>query len=139
MGLQGNPCNENRDPAMRTGVPCNENRVFPVGIDLQGVPCKPYRVWVCSVPQGLTILLYILCLNDIGWKEISDKVHQSVFGGNVSLNLITLNGFSTFSRLDCCDQNDSQYNCNYCGAHVVKNSSCTHFAQKKGVNTYECL
>ena len=19
-------------------------------IDLQGVPCKPYRVWVCSVP-----------------------------------------------------------------------------------------
>jgi hypothetical protein len=31
-GLQGNPCNENRDPAMRTGVPCNENRVFHVGI-----------------------------------------------------------------------------------------------------------
>ena len=53
-GLQGNPCNENRDPAMRTGVPCNENRVFPVGIDLQGVPCKPYRVWVCSVPNALT-------------------------------------------------------------------------------------
>ena len=50
-GLQGNPCNENRDPVMRTGVPCNENRVFPVGIDLQGVPCKPYRVWVCSVPK----------------------------------------------------------------------------------------
>ena len=20
-------------------------------IDLQGVPCKPYRVWVCSVPN----------------------------------------------------------------------------------------
>ena len=51
-GLQGNPCNKNRDPAMRTGVPCNENRdpamrtgfpcnesrVFPVGIDLQGFP-----------------------------------------------------------------------------------------------------
>jgi hypothetical protein len=36
-GLQGNPCNENRDPAMRTGVPCNENRFFSVGIDLQGV------------------------------------------------------------------------------------------------------
>jgi hypothetical protein len=48
-GLQGNPCNENRDPAMRTGVPCNENRFFPVRIDLQGVPCKPYRVWVCNV------------------------------------------------------------------------------------------
>ena len=40
-GLQGNPCNENMDPAMRTGVPCNENRLFPVRIDLQGVPCKP--------------------------------------------------------------------------------------------------
>ena len=48
-GLQGNPCNENRDPAMRTGVPCNENRFFPVGIDSQGVPCELYRVWVCSV------------------------------------------------------------------------------------------
>ena len=48
-GLQGNACNENRDPAMRTEVRCNENRGFPVGIDLQGVPCKPYRVWVCSV------------------------------------------------------------------------------------------
>ena len=47
-GLQGNPCNENRDPAMRTGVPCNENKFFPVRIDLQGVPCKTYRV--CRVP-----------------------------------------------------------------------------------------
>ena len=46
--IQGNPCNKNRDPAMKTGVPCNEYRFFPVGIDLQGVPCKPYRVWVCS-------------------------------------------------------------------------------------------
>ena len=34
---------------MRTGVPCNENRFFPVRIDLQGVPCKPYKVWVYSV------------------------------------------------------------------------------------------
>ena len=47
-GLQGNLCNENRDPAMRKGVPCNENRFFPVGIDSQGVPCEPYRVWVYS-------------------------------------------------------------------------------------------
>ena len=53
-GLQGNPCNENRDPAMRTGVPCHENRVFPVGIDLQGVPCKPYRVWVFRVVIYIT-------------------------------------------------------------------------------------
>ena len=34
---------------MRTGVPCNENWFFPVRIDLQGVPCKPYKVWVYSV------------------------------------------------------------------------------------------
>ena len=34
--IQGKPCNENREPAMRTGFPCNESRVFPVGIDLQG-------------------------------------------------------------------------------------------------------
>ena len=53
MDLQGNPCNENRDPVMRTGVPCNENCFFPVRIDLQGVPCKPYRVWVCSVLRVL--------------------------------------------------------------------------------------
>ena len=52
MGLQGNPCNDNRDPAMRTGVPCNENRFFPVRIDLQGVPCKPYRDWVYSVAKA---------------------------------------------------------------------------------------
>ena len=57
MGLQGNPCNKNRDPAMRTGVPCNENRVFPVGIDSQGVPCEPYSVWVCS--EGLIVLFLI--------------------------------------------------------------------------------
>ena len=37
-GLQGNPCNENRDPAMRTGFPCNKSRIFPAGIDLQGIP-----------------------------------------------------------------------------------------------------
>ena len=36
--IQGNPCNENREPAMRTGFPCNESRYFPVGIDLQGFP-----------------------------------------------------------------------------------------------------
>jgi hypothetical protein len=36
--IQGNPCNENRDPAMKTGFPCNESRFFPVGIDLQGFP-----------------------------------------------------------------------------------------------------
>jgi hypothetical protein len=50
--IQGKPCNENRDPAMRTGFPCNESSFFLVGIDLQGVPCKPYRVWVYSVVCG---------------------------------------------------------------------------------------
>ena len=47
-GLQGNPCNENRDPVIKTGVPCNEKRFFLVRIDLQGLPCKPYSVWVYS-------------------------------------------------------------------------------------------
>jgi hypothetical protein len=40
-GLQGNPCNENRDPVMRTGVPCNENRFFPVK--------KTYREFLVSL------------------------------------------------------------------------------------------
>ena len=35
-GLHGNPCNENRDPAMRAGVPCNENRFFPVSLTGSG-------------------------------------------------------------------------------------------------------
>ena len=39
-GLQGNSCNENRDPAMITGVPCNENRVFPVGIYFLSSSCS---------------------------------------------------------------------------------------------------
>ena len=39
-GLQGNPCNENRDPSMRTGIPCNENRFFPVQKPSQGKPCS---------------------------------------------------------------------------------------------------
>ena len=34
---------------MRTGLPFVENRFFPMRIDLQGVLCKPYRVWVHSV------------------------------------------------------------------------------------------
>ena len=37
---QGNPCNENRVPAMRTGLPCNENRFFPVRQSTQGKPCS---------------------------------------------------------------------------------------------------
>ena len=36
--IQGKPCDENREPGMRTGFPCNESRFFPVGIDLQGNP-----------------------------------------------------------------------------------------------------
>jgi hypothetical protein len=37
---QGNPCNENRVPAMRKGVPCNENRFFLVRKTSQGKPCS---------------------------------------------------------------------------------------------------
>ena len=57
-GLQGNPCNENRDPAMRTGVPCDENRFFPVEIGSQGVPCELYRVWVYSVTNKILHLFH---------------------------------------------------------------------------------
>ena len=77
MGLQGNPCNENRDPAMRTGVPCNENRFFPVGIGSQGVPCELYRVWVCSVKTNLknnvikhqTIFIFIFLILKIVFQR----------------------------------------------------------------------
>ena len=59
-GLQGNTCNENRDPAMRTGVPCNENRFFPGEFNTQGKPYSGpvlalYRIAVqfCSRIVGL--------------------------------------------------------------------------------------
>ena len=70
--VEGFTGNENRDSVMRTGVRCNENRVFPVEIDLQRVPCEPYRVWVYSIARKetnvplhknsyeLTVLIYIL-------------------------------------------------------------------------------
>ena len=40
FSTQGNPCNENRVPAMRTRVPFNENRFFPVWKNSQGKPCS---------------------------------------------------------------------------------------------------
>ena len=48
--IQGKPCNENREPAMRTGFPCNESRYFHVGIDLQGFPvrCTGFGFAVCQ-------------------------------------------------------------------------------------------
>ena len=48
--IQGKPCYENREPAMRTGFPCNESRFFPVGIDLQGkaVSCTVFGFTVHS-------------------------------------------------------------------------------------------
>ena len=58
---------------MRTGFPCNDSRFFPVEIDLQGVPCKPYRVWVYSVDASLKMnsLLYIVIINlNINLKKI---------------------------------------------------------------------
>ena len=59
-GLQGNPCNKNRDPAMRTGIPCNENRVFPVGIDLQGFPVSytGFGFTVHGLNHGLLFSLF---------------------------------------------------------------------------------
>ena len=36
--LQGNPCNENKDPVMRTGVPCNENRFSLWELTYRGLP-----------------------------------------------------------------------------------------------------
>ena len=52
--VQGKPCNQNREPTMRTGFPCNESRFFPVGIDLQGkaVSCTGFGFTVlhCCLP-----------------------------------------------------------------------------------------
>ena len=42
-------CNLEGKCRVLQGNLCNKNRFFPVRIDLQEVPSKPYRVWVCSV------------------------------------------------------------------------------------------
>ena len=71
-GLQGNPCNENRDPAMRTGVK----------IDLQGVPCK--RLWVCSVRKTVfckePCLIHILFTLSISKWGVQRNDKQSSLG-----------------------------------------------------------
>ena len=53
---QGNPCNENRVPAMRTGFPCNKNRFFPVWKNSQGKPCS-----------GPVLALYGIAVNTTAW------------------------------------------------------------------------
>merc|ERR1712051_529027 len=66
--IQGKPCNENRDPAMRTGFPCNESRVFPVGIDLQGFPVSftgfgfavYYNLWTILIQWLLCFFIHII-------------------------------------------------------------------------------
>ena len=47
-------------------------------IDLQGVPCKPYRVWVCSA--GIRFLLYGLNSYNIHivWKCSHTFLHTYV-------------------------------------------------------------
>ena len=90
-GLQGNPCNENRDPAMRTGVLCNKNRVFPVGIDLQGVPFKLYRVWVCSVHK------YMLFFEKR--KPLMPHILLDIFGKVMTIKTFDPNGYYSFCSL----------------------------------------
>ena len=54
-----------------------------MGIDLQGVPCKPYRVWVCSA--GSSSYLCVLCqlhtnFSSIDYLFVLTKVHERVEG-----------------------------------------------------------
>ena len=57
--IQGNSCNENKDPAMKTGVLCNEYRFVPVGIDLQGFPVSftgfGFAVWYTFLTIQYTV------------------------------------------------------------------------------------
>ena len=78
---------------MRTGVPCNENRVFPVRIDLQGVPCKPYRVWVCSVDKHN--LSPKNCLIEIGASNsVADFKAESTLGADGTKRIQISQSFS---------------------------------------------
>ena len=62
---QGNPCNENRVPAMRKGVPCNENRFFPVRKTSQGKPC-PSRVLAL---YEIAVCFYLMYANFFAIQE----------------------------------------------------------------------
>ena len=63
---------------------CNENRFFLVRIDLEGVPCKPYRVWVCSARFILGI--------GIGAKIFCSETETFLFSKKTQIFLM----FSTF-------------------------------------------
>ena len=58
---QGNPCNENRVPAMRTGFPCNENRFFPARKTSQGKPCSGPVLALYGIAVYITVQNTIWC------------------------------------------------------------------------------
>ena len=101
QGLQRNPCNENRIPAMRTGF------IFP-----EGVPCKPSRLWICSAEA----LFFMFCLfwpRKIFWEYkliVFSLLHEKTSSWKVGYILLkncknfgtakTLIVFSMFLLLD---------------------------------------
>ena len=97
--LQGNPCNEYRDPGMRTGVPCNKNRFFPVGIGSQGVPCELYRVWVCSAWSSSSLNAPYFHLRDLVSIAQKNRVFLSLHIWNTLLSILILYlGFYHFPK-----------------------------------------
>ena len=91
--VQGNPCNENREPAMRTGFPCNESRFFPVGIDLQGNPVS-YTGFGFAV-YNLNFLNSVTCTCHkriyVSWNSISMFLRTGFLRRVVTLQTIPRN------------------------------------------------
>ena len=66
-------------------------RVFPVGIDLQGVPFKLYRVWVCSVHK------YMLFFEKR--KPLMLHILLDIFGKVMTIKTFDPNGYYSFCSL----------------------------------------
>ena len=79
--IQGKPCNQNREPAMRTGFPYKESRFFPVGIDLQGkaVSCTGFGFTVHAIGKNKTKgILKFICVLELhsSSKERGNRDHK---------------------------------------------------------------
>ena len=87
----------------------------PLGIDLQGVPCEPYRVWVCNV----VLCLGCKCQNSTPISTLQthpDK--RSVRNGGCPIKFLTIAGRS--HTINCISRYVS--NCNYCALVIINYS-----------------
>ena len=110
--IQGKPCNENRDPAMRTGFPCNESRFFPVGIDLQGkaVSCTGFGFTVHPLNKK-SLQLYGI---SIRYYDTSENISSFVLDVDGNWLPLTYFGFTLFYSQPSTSMFIKLFTCTFC-------------------------